>query len=162
MDLSLLRRTVLSHMASVSIARPGRGGLTMPLTGPVAGVYTNTGHSTIATVTPGLVIASVTVGAGAYACAFAGYLTAFSGTPTPGVNDYDNMAIQSDPNAPGTFITAQILLVQQALNLTPSLAHLPIYALTTIQIIAIVGGTLNVGYRASIAASYPGPVGSLV
>ncbi len=76
----------------------------MPLTGPVAGVYTNTGKSLIATVTPGLVIATVSVGAGAYACAFAGYLTAFSGTPTPGIIDYDNMALQSDPNTPGIIV----------------------------------------------------------
>lgn len=128
----------------------------MPLTGPVAGVYSNTSQVTGPTL--GATIATVTVGQGAYATAFGGYLSGSGFLPA----DADNMALQSDPTTQGVFVTAQVLLLPPALNVPVVIYHLPIYAISVIKLIAIGAGTGTVIYHASLAVSYPGPVGHLI
>ncbi len=92
------------------------------------------------------------------ATAFGGYLSG-SGFAA---GDADNLALQSDPTTQGVFVTAQVLLLPPALNIPVVIYHLPIYAISTIKIIAIGAGTAGVIYHASLAVSYPGPDGSLL
>lgn len=94
----------------------------------------------------------------AYACAFQAY---YSGT-APGSIDQDNIALQSDPVTAGIFVTAFVLLQQPIINAPLVINHFPVWAQTTIKLIAIAAGTVGTVYHTDLAVAVPGPAGAFV